>query len=399
MLQGAFDRIVECFEPQVVQYSNTNPLIAESDGEHGEDVQWKVSSYMDLDRANEGARQREVQVNLELRDACQELLQHCDDLFTPWYERIHGAGSVHTLTRMQSFVTRYRARPNENALLRHIDGALVDGSVILALPTGVPFEGGGVTVWDGKPEVAHTFASNPGDVVLLDNFVWHQGNPISTGERWALVIFYSVKEVVQGKRLYQVMNRCLRNGGAGECDANTLEAQRQRIRTKVLWTVPWFAVQSIVEAAELTPGDTVMELGVADGALLLAAAAKQQVNCIGVGLGEASIESVDALAAQEGLSHAVRLIELPLFSLAQELVIEGATVLFVHFNKSFSSAISPVLGAVKHQLRVLAYGEPLAPEWVPERKVTVTCENPQTPQEKYTRATLYVYKFPQIPSK
>lgn len=64
-------------------------------------------------------------MNLELRDACQELLQHCDDLFTPWYERIHGAGSVHTLTRMQSFVTRYRARPNENALLRHIDGALV----------------------------------------------------------------------------------------------------------------------------------------------------------------------------------------------------------------------------------------------------------------------------------
>lgn len=62
MLQGAFDRIVECFEPQVVQYSNTNPLIAESDGEHGEDVQWKVSSYMDLDRANEGARQREVRL-------------------------------------------------------------------------------------------------------------------------------------------------------------------------------------------------------------------------------------------------------------------------------------------------------------------------------------------------
>merc|ERR1711998_608564 len=83
------------------------------------------------------------------------------ELFVPWYEKIHGEGSVLALSRMQSFVTRYRARPNENALLRHIDGALVDGSLILALPTDVPFEGGGVTVWDGKPEEAHKFAMAP----------------------------------------------------------------------------------------------------------------------------------------------------------------------------------------------------------------------------------------------
>merc|ERR1712070_391217 len=197
-LRSSFDQIVECFTPHVVRYSNTNPLISTSDGEHGEDVQWKVSSYMDLDRTNEGARQREVQVNDDLKQACQELLKHCDDLFVPWYEKIHGEGSVLALSRMQSFVTRYRARPNENALLRHIDGALVDGSLILALPTNVPFEGGGVTVWHGEPEQPHVLPMDVGDVCLLDNFVWHQGNPITSGERWALVIFYSVKPV-QGK--------------------------------------------------------------------------------------------------------------------------------------------------------------------------------------------------------
>ena len=54
-----------------------------------------------------------------------------------------------------------------------------------------------------------------------------------------------------------------------------MEAERHRIRTKVLWTVPWFAVDKIVAAAELGPGDSVMELGVTDGDLLLAAASMQ----------------------------------------------------------------------------------------------------------------------------
>lgn len=64
-------------------------------------------------------------MNLPLRDACLPLLERCDELFVLWFEQLHGEGSVQCLSRMQSFVTRYRARPNENALLRHIDGALV----------------------------------------------------------------------------------------------------------------------------------------------------------------------------------------------------------------------------------------------------------------------------------
>ena len=122
---------------------------------------------------------------------------------------------------------RYRPLPNENALLRHIDGAHVDGSVILALPTDCPWEGGGVTVWEPKPhsaqqqqqqqqqqqsaplqplglqeaapvgeplqqppqpagmtageaagsnahETSFSYGMAPGDLCLLDNAVWHQ---------------------------------------------------------------------------------------------------------------------------------------------------------------------------------------------------------------------------------
>ena len=99
-----------------------------------------------------------------LPQVCRPLLQRCNDLFSAWFERLHGAGSIQNLVRLQSFITRsaythstcsvmcrcmcnqlppgttlhalrYRPLPNENALLRHIDGAQVDGSVILALPT------------------------------------------------------------------------------------------------------------------------------------------------------------------------------------------------------------------------------------------------------------------------
>ena len=63
--------------------------------------------------------------------------------------------------RLMTFITRYTAAPNENALLKHVDGAgKVDGSVVVALPidrwTGPEetnsFEGhgGGLTFWDGK---------------------------------------------------------------------------------------------------------------------------------------------------------------------------------------------------------------------------------------------------------
>jgi hypothetical protein len=75
----------------------------------------------------------------------------------------------------------------------------VDGSLILALPTDVEWRGsgGGVTVWEGpeEDEVQWDYAMNPGDICFLDNYVWHQGNPITAGERWALVIFYRTKQV------------------------------------------------------------------------------------------------------------------------------------------------------------------------------------------------------------
>ena len=166
---------------------------------------------MEVDAANGGAMQRNVTVDPALLELCQPLLDQCNAAFTAWYEQLHGAGSITDLVRLQSFITRYRPFPNENSLLRHIDGAHVDGSVILALPTDSPFTGGGVTVWEGKPEVTYKYPMAAGDMCMLDNYVWHQGNPITAGERWSLVIFYAVSnktaQTSNTQRLLQTMKR------------------------------------------------------------------------------------------------------------------------------------------------------------------------------------------------
>jgi hypothetical protein len=202
LLNSVFPQIQAAFAPQVVRYGNTNPNINKSDGSHGASVEWKVSCYMEVSHDG-GAMQKDVQPSAEMLHVCKPLLERADAAFTEFYTRLHGKRSIRKLVRMQSFVTRYRPGAQEAGLLRHIDGAHVDGSLILALsgadgtgaPIDVPFGGGGVTVWEKRSGVEHAFEYPmlAGDVCALDNYVWHQGNPIHSGERWALVIFYQTK--------------------------------------------------------------------------------------------------------------------------------------------------------------------------------------------------------------
>ena len=77
-----------------------------------------------------------------------------------------------------------------------MDGISLDGSLVLGLPTSRPFDGGGLTVWEGHPDAPdaeHFAPMRPGDACFLDRMVWHQANPVTSGERWAIVIFYKAK--------------------------------------------------------------------------------------------------------------------------------------------------------------------------------------------------------------
>ena len=52
-------------------------------------------------------------------------------------------------------------------------------------------------VWE-EDEVQWDYPMNPGDVCFLDHYVWHQGNPITTGERWCVPALISDLGRVRG---------------------------------------------------------------------------------------------------------------------------------------------------------------------------------------------------------
>ena len=150
---------------------------------------WNISCYL---RVWDGWTPR-TESHMPLVRVMDPVLDRCNELFEAWYKKLHGLSDAEVII-MNSFVTRYRAGlEGEDQLKKHVDGRKVDGSLVLALPTDEPFEGGKLVVWDGPDKAEHTYYMKPGDALFLDNMVWHQAFPITAGVRWALVIFYKVK--------------------------------------------------------------------------------------------------------------------------------------------------------------------------------------------------------------
>ena len=204
--------VTDLFEPQNVTYNGGVANIK----------QWKISCYLEVmaggipcTNPHEG-----------LRRHCWDLLEMCNVLFARWYRQQHACNDPNTskykvdengnpiVSRLMTFITRYTPAPDENALLKHVDGAgKVDGSVVVALPidrwtdsyetNSFEGHGGGLTFWDGRMQRnAETGKREPeeilydtrsGDLAFIDRAVWHQANPITRGTRWALVIFYKVE--------------------------------------------------------------------------------------------------------------------------------------------------------------------------------------------------------------
>jgi hypothetical protein len=199
------------FQPQAVTYNGGVANIKK----------WKISCYLEV--MNGGVPCCNPQETL--RDHCMDLLNTCNDLFSHWYRQQQGGNKFKSarykadengnpkVSRLMTFITRYTPAPDENALLKHIDGAgKVDGSVVVALPidrwtaseevNSFEGHGGGLTFWDGvrlnkesgKNETDEImYDTRSGDVAFIDKGVWHQANPITKGTRWALVIFYKVE--------------------------------------------------------------------------------------------------------------------------------------------------------------------------------------------------------------
>ena len=201
--------VTDLFQPQTVTYNGGVANIK----------RWKISCYLEVMENGVPC----TNPSIALRDHCLELLNTCNDLFAMWYKQQHACNGNNSyqsdenghpkVSRLMTFITRYTPAPNENALLKHVDGAgKVDGSVVVALPidrwtasegeNSFEGHGGGLTFWDGmkrsevtgkrEPEEIH-YDTRAGDLAFIDKAVWHQANPIRKGTRWALVIFYKVE--------------------------------------------------------------------------------------------------------------------------------------------------------------------------------------------------------------
>lgn len=204
--------VTDLFEPQNVKYNGGVANIKN----------WRISCYLEVMEGGVPC----TNPHEGLKCHCWELLETCNALFATWYRQQHACNNTNTskyktdengnpiVSRLMTFITRYTPAPDENALLKHVDGAgKVDGSIVVALPidrwtasyntNSFEGHGGGLTFWDGriqrnaengKREVEEiVYDTRSGDLAFIDRAVWHQANPITRGTRWALVIFYKVE--------------------------------------------------------------------------------------------------------------------------------------------------------------------------------------------------------------
>mmetsp|Transcript_17480 Transcript_17480/g.37786 ORF Transcript_17480/g.37786 Transcript_17480/m.37786 type:complete len:282 (+) Transcript_17480:1-846(+) len=204
--------VTHLFEPQTVTYNGGVANI----------TKWKISCYLEV----MGGGIPCTNPHEELKHHCWELLETCNALFQRWYRQQHACNDASTskyktdengnpiVSRLMTFITRYTPAPDENALLKHVDGAgKVDGSIVIALPidrwtasheqNSFEGHGGGLTFWDGRMQKNPIsgqrrveeilYDTRSGDLAFIDRAVWHQANPITKGTRWALVIFYKVE--------------------------------------------------------------------------------------------------------------------------------------------------------------------------------------------------------------
>lgn len=140
-------------------------------------------------------------INQDMFKHLAHVQERCRRIFAQWYADLHGLEQLEVIT-LNAFVTKYVASEGKNHFGKHVDGAKVMGSLVLALPTNEENDWAGMLVWDGPrgrgplgrdPRPEHHYVMQPGDALVLDRIVWHHGLPITRGARYVIVNFYEVK--------------------------------------------------------------------------------------------------------------------------------------------------------------------------------------------------------------
>eukprot|EP00439_Symbiodinium_sp_Y106_P084675 s149_g26.t1 len=155
---------------------------------------WNISCYAELDDIPDVMVPGAV-VHIPMTEVLQPLLDELTAKLCTWWHSLHPEFSAFELHRVQTFVTRYRPHEGETHLTRHVDGPHVDASFILQLHSSI-YTGGGLRIWDAQGR-SKDYAIETGDLCMLDHMVWHQSLPVTSGERWVLVVFCQKRELPQ----------------------------------------------------------------------------------------------------------------------------------------------------------------------------------------------------------
>ena len=108
-LDHLFPKMLELFDPQTVIYNGGIAKIKE----------WKISCYLEVMDGGVPC----TNPNIALLNVCRDLLDNCNLLFATWYRQQHPLsggknGTNPKVKRIMTFITRYTAAPNEQALLK-----------------------------------------------------------------------------------------------------------------------------------------------------------------------------------------------------------------------------------------------------------------------------------------
>jgi hypothetical protein len=186
------EELARAFEQGVLPYYREMQLPSYSRYET-----WTQSSYMEI----HPRWTPQPPINAQMYAHLQGVQERCRRVFAQWYCDLHGLQEVE-VTTLNSFVTKYVPATGKSEFGKHVDGARVHGSLVLALPTDEPHDWPGMLVWDGPkrrgpagrdPRPEHLYQMLPGDALVLDRIVWHHGLPITKGSRFVVVNFYEVR--------------------------------------------------------------------------------------------------------------------------------------------------------------------------------------------------------------
>lgn len=146
---------------------------------------------------------------------------------------------------------------------------------------------------------------------------------------------------------------------------------------------PEHAVDKMLEAANLKPGETLYDLGCGDGRIVIAAAQRYKVKAVGIEISESLAKSVAEKVKKEGLQKRVTIIHGDFM----KTDLSKADVVTLYLATTANDTVRPNLEHfLRPHARVVSYDYPV-PGWKP-------VETMDTSGYRGATHTIYLYQVP-----